>query len=300
MWCFVADGNSKSMKIPFFKSTSKSLCTCLPKYSLNTYIGRCAHNCIYCYAAKFPSFVGPVRPRLRLLKDIEEMAKNSKERYPVMISDCTDPYQPLEKEYRVTRRCIEVLAENHFPLLIVTKSDLVKRDAEIFHLTPTVVAITVTTQHKEVARLIEPNAPDPERRISALQELASQGIKTVARVDPIIPTINDSEADFEKLVSTLKAIGVKQVTISTLKPIMGFFKKLRSLDPELHEKLFKEYSDGSWISGYKYLNEAKRLRIVEKLRQIVLRHGLIFSSCREGFSALNTSLCDGTSFCRNS
>jgi DNA repair photolyase len=151
-----------------------------------------------------------------------------------------------------------------------------------------------------LASLIEPNAPDPERRISALQEIASQGIPTVARVDPIIPTINDNEADFEELVSTLAAIGVKQVTISTLKPVRGFFNKLMNVDPELHKKLWKEYSNGSWILGYKYLNEAKRWKILEKLRPIVLKHGLTFASCREGFSDLNTALCDGTEICRGS
>ncbi|MEM2885054.1 MAG: radical SAM protein [Thermoproteota archaeon] len=284
--------------IPVFGSSKKLLCTCLPKYSLNTYLGRCAHGCLYCYATKFPSFAGPVRPRLSLLADIEGMARKTRNKMPVMVSDCTDPYQPLEKELKVTRRCIEVLAGLGFPLLIVTKSDLVTRDIDVFHRTPTVVAVTVTTQSEGVSSMIEPNAPSPDRRLSALQEVSDRGIPAVARVDPIIPTVNDGEADFEKLVSTLAAIGVKQVTISTLKPVRGFFSKLERADSGLHGRLSRAYSDGGWIAGYKYLREARRRALVERFRRIVLRHGLAFSSCREGFPELNTLPCDGTYYCR--
>jgi len=286
------------MKIAAFRSSSKLLCTCLPKYSLNTYLGRCAHGCLYCYAARFPSFTGPVRPRLSLLGNIEKAAKKVLDRLPVMVSDCTDPYQPLEREFKITRHCLEALAKLGFPLLIVTKSDLVARDIDIFHLTPTVVAVTVTTQRDDVAHLIEPNAPDPERRLSSLQEVVNQGIPAVARIDPIIPTLNDDEADFERLVSTLASIGVRQVTVSTLKPIRGFFSKLMGVDSELHRRLWQTYSNGGWTAGYKYLHEMKRREIVEKLRPIVLRHGLAFASCREGFPGLNTLPCDGTYYCR--
>lgn len=286
------------MKLPLFNSPRKGFCTCLPKYNLNPYIGRCAHQCIYCYATKFPSFVGSPKPRLKLLDQIENMAKSTKLKLPVMISDCTDPYQPLEKEYEITRRCIQTLSKYDFPLLIVTKSDLVLRDVDIFKKTRTVISLTVTTPSEDIAKIIEPYAPSPNRRISALQKIAENGIPAVARIDPIIPTINDNERDFEKLVSMLADIGVRQVTIATVKPIRGFFSSLRQMRPEVYERLNRIYSDGKWVLGYKYLREEKRLKIVEKLRPIVLKYGLHFASCREGLQQYNTTLCDGSAYCR--
>jgi DNA repair photolyase len=226
------------------------------------------------------------------------MAKNTKPKLPVMMSDCTDPYQPLEEKYEITRKCAETLAKHGFPLLVVTKSDLVARDMDIFKQTQTVVAVTVTTPREEIARLIEPYAPPPDRRISALQEITDQEIVTVARVDPIIPSVNDDEEDFERLISTLADVGVRQVTVATMKPVKGFFSLLKEANSQVYERLRNEYRDSVWITGYKYLREEKRRRILEKLRMIVLKHGLNFASCREEFTQLNTSLCDGTAYCR--
>jgi len=286
------------MQLPLFNSPRTGFCTCLPKYNLNTYLGRCAHQCIYCYAVKFPSFVGPTLPRLRLLDEIENMAKNTKRKLPVMMSDCTDPYQPLEAEHKITRKCAEVLAKHGFPLLIVTKSDMVTRDIDVFKRTPTVVAITVTTPHENVAKLIEPFAPHPKKRLSALQKIVEEGVTAVARIDPILPTVNESEKDFESLVSTLADIGVKQITVATMKHVRGFFTKLSQIDRKACKRLKQEYVNGKWAVGYKYLPVERRRRIIEKLRPIVLKHGLAFASCREGLSEYNTTLCDGTAYCR--
>jgi len=287
------------MQLPLFNSPRNGFCTCLPKYNLNTYLGRCAHECIYCYAIKFPSFVGPTQPRLKLLDEIESMARNTKRKLPVMMSDCTDPYQPLEAEHKITRKCAEVLAKHGFPLLIVTKSDLVTRDMDVFKQTPTVIAVTITTPDENVAKLIEPFAPPPERRLSALQKIVEADIIAVARIDPILPTVNDDEKDFERLVSTLADIGVKQVTVATMKHVRGFFSTLRRTDPKICERLTEEYASGMWAVGYKYLPKQRRQRIIEKLRPIVLKHGLAFASCREELSEYNTALCDGTAYCRN-
>jgi len=286
------------MKLPIFNGPRAAHCTCPSKYNINTYLGRCPHKCIYCYATKFPSFNGPPTPRLKILDQIESMVKNTKLKSPVMMSDCTDPYQPLEKQYKITRRCAEVLVQHRFPLLIVTKSDLVIRDLDLFKRTPTVVSMTITTLREDIAAFTEPYAPSPHRRVSALQRTVEQDITAVARIDPIIPTINDNERELEKLVSTLADIGVRQVTVATMKPVRGFFSTLEQMNPKVCERLVEAYADGKWVAGYKYLREEKRWKIVEKLRLIVLRHGLDFSSCREGLPQLNTTICDGTAHCR--
>jgi len=184
-------------------------------------------------------------------------------------------------------------------LLIVTKSDMVTRDIDVFKRTPTVVAMTITTPHEEVAKLIEPFAPSPEKRFSALQKIVEEDITAVARIDPILPTVNDGEKDFESLVSILAGMGVKQVTVATMKHVRGFFSTLKQTYPKICERLAKEYIDGTWAVGYKYLPLEKRRRIIETLRPIVLKHGLAFASCREGLSEFNTKLCDGTAYCRD-
>jgi hypothetical protein len=87
--------------------------------------------------------------------------------------------------------------------------------------------------------------------------------------------------------------------MATMKHVRGFLPKIKQMNPKAYEQLRKEYVDGTWAVGYKYLPLMKRKKIVEELRPIVLRHGLAFASCREGFSEYNTALCDGTGYCRS-
>lgn len=257
------------------------------------------HGCLYCYAIKFPNFVGPVTPRLRLKEDILRMVKGTKLRLPVMLSDATDPYQPIEKEYKITRACLEVLAKHGFPTLIVTKSDLVVRDIDILKKTPSVVSITITTSRDKVASIIEPNAPNPEARFAALKKIVDSGIPTVVRIDPIIPTVNSDMKDLEKIVFKAAKIGVKQITASTMKLVRGLLPFMSRVNPELSRRLARIYSDGEWIGGYKYLRRDLRLKILKNVKFLVEKYGLRFATCREGFPNLNTITCDGTIYCRS-
>jgi DNA repair photolyase len=286
------------MRLPVFNVVKSSFCTCLPKYNINPYLGRCVHGCIYCYAVKFPSFTGPTVPRLKLKEDIAKMAETTKDRWPVMLSDTTDPYQPLEKEHEITRRCLEVLVEWGYPLLIVTKSNLVTRDIDLFKKTQTVVSMTITTSREETARKMEPYAPSPDSRFKALKRVAEEGISTVVRIDPVIPSVNWNLDELEEIISHAADIGVKQVTVSTLKLVKGLLPRLKSENLALFSILQEAYSDGEWFSGYKYLNQAKRWKILNELKEIALQNGLKFATCREGFPQLNTAICDGSAYCR--
>jgi DNA repair photolyase len=286
------------MQLSRFNSSVKGFCTCQPKYNLNTYLGRCGHECIYCYATKFPTFNGPPMPRTGLAEQIEVTAKNTKVKLPVMISDCTDPYQPLEREHQLTRKCIQALVVYGFPLLIVTKSDMVTRDIDLFKKTPTVVSVTVTTIREDIAKRIEPNAPAPEKRIKAIEKIVEASIPAVARIDPIIPHVNDDLAEFETLVAQLADVGVRQVTISTVKPVRGFFTKIKQTFPEKYEELVNAYKDAEWLMSYKYLAARRRKAMVNKLKPIVLKYSMEFAACREGFPELNTTTCDGTAYCQ--
>jgi len=287
------------MQLPVFNVVKSAFCTCLPKYNINPYLGRCAHGCVYCYAVKFPSFRGPAVLRLRLKEDIAKMAERTKKRWPVMLSDTTDPYQPLEKEHEITRRCLKVLMEHGFPVLVVTKSDLVTRDLDVFKKNQTVVSMTITTPKDEVAKTIEPRAPPPSLRFRALEQIAAEGIPTVVRIDPIIPSVNWDPEQLEEIVSRAADIGVKQVTTSTLKLVRGLYPIVKSENPPLFDVLQEAYKKGEWVSGYKYLDKATRWNIISNLRDVVLKHGLKFASCREGFPQLSNTVCDGSIYFRS-
>ena len=287
------------MQLPVFNVVKSAFCTCLPKYNINPYLGRCTHGCIYCYAVKFPSFRGPAVPRLKLKEDIAKMAERTKKRWPVMLSDTTDPYQPLEKEHEITRTCLKVLAERDFPVLVVTKSDLVTRDLDLFRKNQTVVSMTITAHREETARTIEPHAPPPSLRFKALEQIADEGIPTVVRIDPIIPSVNWSLEELEEIVSRAADIGVKQITTSTLKLVRGLCPIIRSENPPLFNVLQEAYKAGEWVSGYKYFDRATRWNVLSNLREIVLKHGLKFATCREGFPQLSNTVCDGSIYYRS-
>lgn len=126
----------------------------------------------------------------------------------------TDPYQPIERDWKITRQCIEILDECRHPLFITTKSDRILRDLDLIshmaseHLVA--VMISVTTLDPTVARTLEPRAPHPQRRVAAIRELAKAGVPVVASVSPIIPAITDHE--IEDIVAEVASAGARDAT----------------------------------------------------------------------------------------
>jgi len=283
------------LRLPVFKSAPGTWCTCPPKYNLNVYKGRCAHGCLYCYSIKFPAFrEGPPEPRKELGARIESMARNTRPIMPVMVSDCTDPYQPVEASLGLTRRCLETLIRHGFPILVVTKSDLVLRDVDVLGRGRGVISMTITALDRELARRLEPVAPSPSRRLEALRRLSEMGFYVVARIDPLFPGLTDQEEDLRELVRALAEAGVRQVTSSTFKPVRGTMSLMREADEGLYEVLEKAYRDARWIGGYLYMPAGRRYAMLKPLRDMVIAEGMEFAVCREGFRDLNTAVCDGT------
>ena len=210
-----------------------------------------------------------------------------------MLSDATDPYQPLESKFKVTRNCLEILVKHGFPILITTKSDLVVRDLDLLKEN-SVVAITITHLDDEACRKLEPGAPPPSARLKAVEKLSSSGVPVIVRVDPIIPGFNSDFHLLEELITRIRDAGAKQVTVSTLKLVPGLLKALKEVAPELAKKLASMYVGGKKAAGYTYLPVSTRLLIIKRARSIALSKGLEFASCREGLAELNTAVCDGT------
>jgi len=162
-------------------------------YTINPYIG-CEHGCTYCYARFMKRFTGH-REKWGRFVDVKINAASllqreikRKQSGRVWISGVCDPYQPTEKKYELTRRCLEILSKHHWPVTIQTKSPLVKRDLELLRKFNDIeVGLTITTADENIRKIFEPNSPAIEERIKALEKLHSAGLKTYAMIAPLLP-----------------------------------------------------------------------------------------------------------------
>jgi len=188
--------------------------------SINPYRG-CEHGCIYCFARPthayqglspgldFESklFVKPDAPALLA----KELADPSYRPRTIAMGTNTDPYQPIEKKWQVTRRILEVLRDAGHPVGIVTKSALVMRDIDILSEMAkknlAKVALSITTLDPKLARAMEPRAATPQRRLATVRALSAAGIPTAVMVAPIIPAINDTE--IERVLDAAAAAGAE-------------------------------------------------------------------------------------------
>jgi DNA repair photolyase len=176
--------------------------------SINPYRG-CEHGCSYCYARPTHAYLGlspgldfetklTAKPNAAALLERELAAPNYQPR-PIALGSNTDPYQPIEKEHRLTRAILEVLSRHNHPVTIVTKNALVTRDIDI--LAPMAerglvrVAISLTTLDRHLARTMEPRATTPARRIETMRLLSEAGIPVSVITAPIIPALTDHEIE---------------------------------------------------------------------------------------------------------
>jgi DNA repair photolyase len=162
-------------------------------YVVNPYTG-CQHGCTYCYARFMKRFTGHREPWGEFV-DVKINAPELLERQirraspgRVWVSGVCDCYQPLERKYRLTRKCLEILVPQGWPVTVQTKSPLVLRDIDLFRGKAHVeVALSVTTADEGMRRLFEPGAPPVKERIRALDELHQAGIRTFAMIAPMLP-----------------------------------------------------------------------------------------------------------------
>jgi DNA repair photolyase len=186
--------------------------------SINPYRG-CEHGCVYCFARPTHAYMGlsagvdfearlfakPDAPRLLE----RELSRPGYKVQPIAIGTNTDPYQPVEKKWRIMRQLLEVLEAAGHPVGIVTKSALVMRDIDVLSRMASKglarVALSVTTLDRKLARTMEPRAATPERRLEAIRALSDAGIPVSVMVAPVIPGLNDHE--IERILDSVKAAG---------------------------------------------------------------------------------------------
>lgn len=189
--------------------------------SINPYRG-CEHGCVYCFARPSHSFMG-LSPGLdfesklfakpdaaKLLE--RELSKEGYQPRTIAIGTNTDPYQPVERRWRIMRDILEVLEARSHPVGIVTKSALVTRDIDILSRMAqrglAKVALSVTTLDRMLARTMEPRASTPMKRLEAIRQLSEAGVPTSVMVAPIIPGLNDHE--IERILDSARAAGATE------------------------------------------------------------------------------------------
>ena len=196
--------------------------------SINPYRG-CEHGCIYCFARPTHAYMGLsagldfeaklfAKPdAARLLE--RELSKPGYKPRTIAIGTNTDPYQPIEKEWRIMRQILEVLSAANHPVTIVTKSALIMRDIDILadmaEKGLARAALSVTTLDRRLARLMEPRAATPTRRLEAVRALSEAGIPTAVLASPMIPALNDHE--LERILDAGAAAGAKEASYILLR-----------------------------------------------------------------------------------
>src|SRR5690242_21107523 len=250
-------------------------------WTINPYRG-CEFACKYCYARYTHEFM-ELRDGLEFERKIyvkqhaawmlRRDLKKVKPGEEIAIGTATDPYQPGERRYGVTRAILEELAQHHgLELGIVTKSNLVLRDLdvlrEISRHNQLFVNLTITTLNADLARILEPRAPRPDLRLEAMRKLNEGGVAAGVICAPVLPGITDSPRDLENLVRAVAQAGGKYIFANALflKPCSAavFLPFLEKEFPQLVESYRQRYQDRAFLSaGYR-----KRLsQLMNRLRE---------------------------------
>jgi DNA repair photolyase len=162
-------------------------------YCINPYVG-CQHGCKYCYASFMKRFTGHSEPwgefvdvKINAPQVLAQQLKRPKEGC-LLIGTVTDPYQPLEKKYRITRGCLEALLESRLSINILTRSPLAVRDIDLFKdLHNIEIGLSITTDSEETKKLFEPDSPSILSRIEALKKIHDAGISAYVFIGPMLP-----------------------------------------------------------------------------------------------------------------
>ncbi len=200
------------------------------RWSLNPYRG-CSHSCHYCYARATHTYYGfnagedfetKILVKTNLLDVLRrELARPTWLGERVAIGTATDPYQPCEGRYRLTRRSLEALRDRRNPLSLVTKSTLILRDldllSELADLTDVIVFFTVTTLDPAIWRKVEPGTPPPLQRLRVMQRLVEAGAPCGVFLAPILPGITDSAESIEAVAKAAKEHGAASFGTSMLR-----------------------------------------------------------------------------------
>lgn len=237
-------------------------------WSLNPYMG-CVHRCTFCYVRAFerraqrPSderYGTSIRVKANIVEVLRaELRRPGWKRETVVIGAATDPYQPAEGAYRLTRGCIEALSDARTPLSIITRSPLIVRDIDVLqHAAARAgaeVSFSVPTLEREVWRKTEPGAAPPLQRLKALEKLAAAGISAGVGVAPILPGLSDGPEQLAAVVRAAKEAGAKHLWAKVLDLRPGtrehFLECLARDFPEQVESYLDLYAGRAFLARHR-------------------------------------------------
>jgi len=248
----------------------------LSDYSLNCYTG-CTHRCVYCYARFMQRFHPHEEPWGDFVdvkvNAVEVLKRQLRRARPgsVFVSSACDGWQPLEGDRRLTRRCCELLLERGFRLNVLTKSELILRDFDLFRGGSVRVGITLTTLDERLRELWEPGAASVDRRCGVIEAARCAGLETSVMFGPLLPFLSDSQADIDALLKRAADLGIDAIWVDALNPRPRVWPAVADLlqaeFPELLPRYQRVLFDAS--SRKEYLNEL-RVRIDRAARRTSL------------------------------
>jgi DNA repair photolyase len=268
------DGETPEQGLQIYRDDTKSILSenkspDLPfRFSLNAYRG-CAHGCAYCYARQTHEYLGwgggsDFERKILIKPNAATLLRERFEREAwrgdlIVISANTDAYQPIERQFELTRSCLEVCVEYRNPVHIITRSALIERDIDLLSQlrrdASIGVSVSVTFWNPETARAIEPYAPPPSRRIETIRRLSAADIPVMVHVAPLIPGLSDSDLiPILEAAREAGALGAMYMPVRLPGPAKVVFEeRLREHIPLRAEKVLtriREMRDGK-------LNEAR-------------------------------------------
>jgi len=254
-------------------------------WSLNPYMG-CAHQCTFCYVRAFEAradrpwddrYGASIRVKTNVAEVLRrELARPSWQREPVAVGAATDPYQPAEGRYRLTRGCIEAFAEAASPFSIITRGPLIVRDVDVLAKAARHADVSVTfsvpTLDREIWRRTEPGTSPPRQRLRALSRLVEAGIDARVGMAPILPGLSDRPELLAEVVREARAAGATGVWANLLYLRPGtrehFLAALERDWPELLPKYERLYRSGA------YLPRRETDPVRERVRALARSHGV--------------------------
>ncbi|MGB2953247.1 MAG: radical SAM protein [Gaiellaceae bacterium] len=264
-------------------------------WSLNPYMG-CVHRCTFCYVRAFElradrpaddRYGRSIRVKTNVVDVLRrELGRRSWEREPVAIGAATDPYQPAEGRYRLTRGCLEALAEAHNPFSLITRGPLAVRDIDVLseasRHADVSVNFSIPTLDEEVWRKTEPGTAHPRQRLRVLKQLVDAGIRAGVGMAPILPGISDRPEQLEEVVHAARAAGATHVWANLLYLRPGtrehFLEHLASDWPEELERYEQLYRRA-------YLKNAEREPVLKAVAELRRRYGVSDHATRPRITA---------------
>lgn len=222
------------------------------KYNMNLYRG-CQHRCIYCDSRsacyQIENFDRDVLVKVNAIQLLRKELSRKRVRGTIGTGSMNDPYMPVERTRKLTRRALEVIASYRFPVHVITKSDLVIRDLDILQTISQIyatVSFTITTTDDALAKKIEPGAPSPTARLRAIETLTASGIQVGVTLQPVLPFITDNEENIRQIVLRARESGAAYIIPSfgmTLRDRQRafFYERLDERFPGLRSKYERQF-----------------------------------------------------------